>query len=75
MGTIELTLSEIRSRGHAALVRELGPTGYVRFIQQFEHGTGDYTAERNRWLDDATVDDLRAEFGLPIHQPRPSPPS
>jgi hypothetical protein len=42
--TTEMTLNEIRAKGLAALARELGPTGYVRFLQQFEAGSGDYTA-------------------------------
>ena len=28
-----MTSKEIRSRGHAALMRELGPVGYIRFLQ------------------------------------------
>jgi hypothetical protein len=60
MNTAELTLDEIRSRGYAALLRELGPAGYVRFIQQFRTGRGDYTAERHQWLDKLTMDDVKA---------------
>ena len=44
------TLEEIRRKGIEALVRELGPLGMARFLQQFETGSGDYTAERDRWL-------------------------
>ena len=32
----------------------LGPVGMVRFIQSFELGSGDYTRERSRWLDQST---------------------
>ena len=45
-----LTLEQIRQRGLDALVRELGPTGMIRFLQQFEIGHGDYSRERHQWL-------------------------
>ncbi len=37
-----LTLEQIRRRGLAALRRELGKAGTIRFLQQFETGSGDY---------------------------------
>ncbi len=37
--------------GIMALVGEPGPGGMIRFVQQFEIGRGDYTAERQRWQD------------------------
>ena len=48
----ELTPNELRQAGLDALVRELGPEGAIRFIQQFDPGKGDYTAERTAWLPD-----------------------
>ena len=45
-----MTLEQIRLAGLAALARELGPVGMVRFLQQFETGSGDYSAGRHRWL-------------------------
>lgn len=42
------TLEEIRRAGVEALRRELGAVGMVRFLQQFEMGHGDYTAEREQ---------------------------
>jgi hypothetical protein len=62
MGTTEMTLNEIRARGRAALLRELGPVGYVRFIQQFEAGSGDYTAERAEWADKTSIEQLRQDL-------------
>jgi hypothetical protein len=41
MTTEQMTLDEIRSRGHAALLKELGPAGYLRFLQQYMGGRGD----------------------------------
>ena len=39
---------ETYSRGLEALLRELGPVGYVRFLQLLSDGNGDYTAERQQ---------------------------
>lgn len=46
--TATATLQEIRRAGVEALRRELGVVGMVRFLQQFETGTGDYTKERQQ---------------------------
>ncbi len=37
---------ELRARGFAVLVAELGWVNAVRFIHQYERGVGDYTRER-----------------------------
>jgi hypothetical protein len=37
---------EIRKAGLQALREALGPVGMVRFIQQYENGSGDYTKEK-----------------------------
>jgi hypothetical protein len=47
-----MTLEEIRQRGIETLAQELGPVGMIRFLQQFETGHGDYSAERHHWLPD-----------------------
>jgi hypothetical protein len=39
-------LVEIREIGLRALKEALGPVGMVRFIQQYENGSGDYTEEK-----------------------------
>ena len=62
MSTQEMSLSEIRSAGLEALLRELGPVGMVRFLQQFETERGDYTHERDAWLGNETVDSLVEEI-------------
>lgn len=48
MGT--MTPEALRNVGLDALRRELGVVGMVRFLQQFETGKDDYTAERWDWL-------------------------
>lgn len=52
MNAASMTLEEIRQHGIETLARELGPVGMIRFLQQFETGHGDYTAERHQWLPD-----------------------
>lgn len=53
------TLDQIRRKGLAALRRELGRAGMVRFLQQYEHGQGDYAKERQAWVDAVSLADLR----------------
>jgi hypothetical protein len=62
MNPAVMTLEQIRLTGLQALARDLGPVGLVRFLQQFETGHGDYTAERRRWLGERTVQDLAQEI-------------
>lgn len=54
-----MNLQQIRQNGLEALARELGVVGTVRFLQQFETGQGDYTAERGQWLDQ---DEIKARM-------------
>lgn len=48
------TLDDIRRAGVEALARALGPVGMLRFLQQFETGRGDYTAERQHQYEPGT---------------------
>jgi hypothetical protein len=57
-----MPLEEIRRLGLEALARQLGPVGMVRFLQQFETGRGDYTAERTQWLPKSGVPDLARQI-------------
>jgi hypothetical protein len=58
MSALTMPLEEIRRAGLDALARELGPVGMVRFLQQFENGSGDYTAERAELLGTPTLAEL-----------------
>jgi len=49
------------NEGRAALVRELGVVDALRFIQQFNAGTGNYTEERSTFLGEESLDELIAE--------------
>jgi hypothetical protein len=61
-----MTLSGIRLRGHQALFAALGPVGFIRFMQQFI-SRGDYTKDREKWIDKIDLSDL--ETRAP-HAPR-----
>lgn len=61
--TVDLRpLHEINRDGHAALVRELGVVGALRFLSQFTTGRGDYTAEREGFLGDESLKELLDEI-------------
>ncbi len=49
---------EIRQRGYDALIKELGVVGTIRFLQQVETGKGDYTKDREQWLDRLSFDEV-----------------
>ncbi len=53
-----MTPQQIRSAGIAALSRELGVVGMIRFMQQFDMGQGDYSKDRHEWLDQYRVADI-----------------
>ena len=60
--TINLTDEQIRARGIEALHRELGPSGVIRFLKQFERGRGDYSKERHAWVGAEPVAALTEEI-------------
>lgn len=40
--------AEIRKNGYKALIESLGVVGMLRFLQQLDIGSGDYTLERHQ---------------------------
>ncbi|HBQ28516.1 hypothetical protein DK28_0209350 [Peptococcaceae bacterium SCADC1_2_3] len=50
--------NQIRNAGLDALVKSLGPVGMVRFIQQYDTGSGDYVKDRVKWLDQMNLDEI-----------------
>jgi hypothetical protein len=52
------TLNQIREEGLSVLTESLGPVDTIRFLQQFDAGHGDYTAQRHRILGNPTVDQV-----------------
>lgn len=57
-----MTPRSLRQQGLAALRRELGYAGMVRFLQQLDAGSGDYTKERHQWQDELTVADIGTQI-------------
>ncbi len=57
-----MTPIELRRQGLAVLRKELGYVGMVRFLHQFDAGSGDYTKERHQWQDGLTVADIVAQI-------------
>ena len=62
MSPMQMTIDQIKKRGFAALMKELGPVGYVRFMQQFVGRKGDYTKDRAAWIDKVDLSDLDRKF-------------
>lgn len=62
MQTNDLTPLQLRQKGLAALVQALGAVGMVRFMQQFEAGSGDYTRDHTQLLANVTLEDAIAQI-------------
>ncbi|MGP8247372.1 MAG: hypothetical protein ACLQVN_23030 [Bryobacteraceae bacterium] len=45
----------------AILQRELGLDGFARFLRVYRSGSGEYTRDRHRWLEGATIQEIMAE--------------
>ena len=57
-----MTPIELRRQGLEALAQTLGYTGMVRFLQQFDAGSGDYTKDRHQWQDQLSVAEIMAQI-------------
>ena len=53
-------LVEVNAMGLRALVSALGVADTARFLHQYGPGRGDYTADRNEWLGDPSLEDAAA---------------
>ena len=58
MSGVLLEPIELRARGFEALVEALGWVNAVRFLQQYEKSSLDYTTERRQILTDWNAEDL-----------------
>ena len=56
-----LSIEQIRNRGNAVLLRELGPVGYIRFLQDLRPGRGNYTKNRLAWTGGIDLTDFKAK--------------
>jgi hypothetical protein len=62
MNRQSMSLRQIREVGLEALTKALGPVGMVRFLQQFEKGSGDYTKNRDKWLRGISLQNILEEI-------------
>jgi hypothetical protein len=59
--TEKMTDEEFERHALAVLRRELGLDGLARFLRVYRAGSGDYTRDRHRWLEGATIQEIMAE--------------
>ncbi|HZT39113.1 MAG TPA: hypothetical protein VFA28_14565 [Bryobacteraceae bacterium] len=57
----KMTDEEFERHALAVLRRELGLDGLARFLRVYRAGSGDYTRDRHRWLEGATIQEIMAE--------------
>jgi hypothetical protein len=57
-----MTPVELRRQGLEALINALGYVGMIRFLEQFDTGSGDYTKERHQWQDGVTVAEIMTQI-------------
>jgi len=56
------TEQEVQKRGIDILYQGLGATDFIRFIQQFNQGYGNYVEDLQQWQKNYSVDDILAEM-------------
>lgn len=59
---MDTNLSKIREQGFRLLVEGLGAVDAINFLRQFENGSGDYTAERDKLHGEATIEEIAARI-------------
>jgi hypothetical protein len=57
-----MTDEDFERHAFAILKRELGLDGLARFLRLNRAGSGDYTRDRHRWLDGATIENIMADL-------------
>lgn len=62
--------AELRKNGYKALIDSLGVVGMLRFLQQLEIGSGDYTLERHQ-TSEPTLEEFR-QFTTTVSMPKPT---
>ena len=62
MTTKTESVAQITATAITVLSRELGVVNTARFFNKFTVGFGDYTAERDQILGDASVEEIVAEI-------------
>ena len=57
-----MTNIEIQRKGIDALIKNLGYSGMIRFLEQYDLGSGDYTRERHQIHKSKTVKNIVKEI-------------
>ena len=60
-----MTDEDFEQHAFAILKRELGLDGLARFLRLNRAGSGDYTRDRHRWPDGATIENIMADVESP----------
>lgn len=58
MNIRDMTDAEVYELGLEILLDKLGYAGAVRFLEQCQPASGDYTAERHKWLDELDMETI-----------------
>lgn len=58
----KMTDEEFERHALSVLRRALGLDGLARFLRVYRVGRGDYTRDRHRWLEGATIQEIMAEI-------------
>ena len=53
---------EIQQTAFDVLHKQLGISNFIRFMQQYDKGYGNYTIDRDEWQKNYTVDSLFTEI-------------
>ncbi|MBF0471940.1 MAG: hypothetical protein HQL48_11290 [Gammaproteobacteria bacterium] len=56
------TDAQLQQQAFQLLSKQLGAANFIRFIQHYEQGSGDYTKDRENWQAGYTVDSLADEI-------------
>lgn len=56
------TLAQLNQRAREILIREMGAVDAIRFLGQFSGGSGDYTAERQPWIDALSLKEISSQI-------------
>lgn len=70
MNTETRPIAEINHLATRILFEKLGVVDTLRFLNQFSMGKGDYTKEREKWLDDLSLKDAISRIKAERTQPR-----
>jgi len=52
------TAAQLAADGFAAIVEKLGMAEAIRYVQLSDQGSGDYTRERQQWLDELSHEQI-----------------